>query len=111
MFDFTISASLYVRSSSEREPASTATEGLTGGGGTGRAVSSIQSGLERAGSKPRARQSASEMRRRISCAFSALSSWRLSMSGGRPAAASSSMPSALGLSLGNSAQTRGPSMR
>ena len=48
------------------------TLGLTGGGGTGSTVRIIQSGLEYLTLKPSASQSSSDMRRRISCAFSAV---------------------------------------
>jgi len=50
------------------------TEGLTGGGGTGKAVMTIQSGRTHLVLKPSAWQSSSEMRRRMSYARAAVSS-------------------------------------
>mmetsp|Transcript_11141 Transcript_11141/g.46368 ORF Transcript_11141/g.46368 Transcript_11141/m.46368 type:complete len:286 (-) Transcript_11141:360-1217(-) len=76
-FARTISLSLCVQSSSERPP-SMATLGRTAGGGTGMAVITIQSGRANSGSRPSTRTSSSEMRRRISCTRSALSSILLS---------------------------------
>jgi len=102
----TISFNLYVRSSSDRDAASIMTDGRTGGGGTGKAVRIIQSGRQRDGSKPSARQSPSDTRRRMSCALAAVSSWRRSTSG-----TPTPSPSAPGRALGNSAHTFGPSTR
>mmetsp|Transcript_18841 Transcript_18841/g.58615 ORF Transcript_18841/g.58615 Transcript_18841/m.58615 type:complete len:202 (+) Transcript_18841:923-1528(+) len=81
----TISLSLCVRSSSERAP-SMATEGRTGGGGTGSTVSTIQSGRAYVGSSPSSLTSSSEILRRISCTRSALSS--ILLSSGRNSASS-----------------------
>ena len=53
------------------------TEGRTAGGGTGKAVSTIQAGRDHRGSNPSATQSSSEMAFRMSCAFSAVSSCAL----------------------------------
>ena len=70
-----------VRSSSQRALESIITDGRTGGGGTGSTLTSIQSGRTNATSNPSARQSSSLMRRRISCAFAAVSSCLRSLSG------------------------------
>ena len=67
-----ISASLCVRSSSERLEESTDTEGRTLGGGTGSTVSTIQSGRACVGLRPSARQSSSEIWRKMSCTRSAV---------------------------------------
>ncbi len=57
--------------SADLEELSIMTPGLTGGGGTGKTVMSIQSGRVYLMSNPRASQSSSLIRLRISCAFSA----------------------------------------
>mmetsp|Transcript_6579 Transcript_6579/g.18951 ORF Transcript_6579/g.18951 Transcript_6579/m.18951 type:complete len:202 (-) Transcript_6579:536-1141(-) len=103
MFAFTISDSLCVRSSSDLLVPSIMTEGRTAGGGTGKAVSTIQAGRDHFGSNPSALQSSSLMAFRMSCAFSAVSSCLSSVwSGGMSSSA---------LGLGNSIMMRVPSRR
>ena len=69
LFIYTLT-SWCVRSSSLRAPASSATEGLTCGGGTGSTVITSQSGLEYWGFSPRVIMSSSLMFLKISCTFS-----------------------------------------
>mmetsp|Transcript_10070 Transcript_10070/g.31761 ORF Transcript_10070/g.31761 Transcript_10070/m.31761 type:complete len:270 (+) Transcript_10070:3863-4672(+) len=80
-FERTMSAYLYVRSSSPRAAPSVITAGRTGGGATGSTVTTIQSGRAKRGSNPSSRASSSEMRRRISSAFCGNSVWLRSEAG------------------------------
>ena len=68
----TISISFTVRSSSERVDASNATEGRTGCGGTGMTLRMNHEGCACSGSRPKMRQSSSEMFFRMERAFSAV---------------------------------------